>query len=266
MMRMVEIDGDREQKLIGRAAHELVRNRVDAVWIHGFAKGDVCDAIAENFQKSSALLPRKDNVPGLMVGESHYAKTPSAYYETCRQSCESVDSLFEGTEDPVRRLYTTVGRHLERNVRAAHFAHGEALHTRAIAWQDRPSSSFLLQPHDDVSQVFCERNRGWEIVDIRTLLAVNFYASCKAGQGMLRVYDLRHSPELAMQAKVEGVGYPYPAELLSSTRYTDLAVRTGDLVLLNGAFIHGVTRSQEHRIVLNSFLGDLRDDELIYWT
>lgn len=266
-MKIVNLNfAEAGEMAVGAAALDVLDGHADLVWVHGFADVNNCTEIANNFYRSQDALPRLDNVPGVMIGESHYFKDPKSYYQICKKSSDAVKSMFSNSLDPVARFYSIVSTSSGGVLRPARYRTEDALHTRAIEWQERASSNYLLQPHEDVSQVFCARNTGWEISAIHTLMAVNFYARCQVGEGMLRVFDLKHSPGLAARVNVEGVGYPYPEALLADTKYVDLAVQTGDVVLLNGAFIHAVTRSRSERIVLNSFVGNLGNQELIYWT
>ncbi|MBJ7220374.1 MULTISPECIES: hypothetical protein [unclassified Brenneria] len=267
MVRVREVQGNNSED-VGKAVFDIMEGKVDAVWLRGFSDISVCEKISSNFYSTGDAQPRKDNVPGIMIGESHYFKSPENYYKVCGEQRKAVASLFEDIDqNPVQELYSIAQNYRGNMFRPATWCEHEALPTRAISWQEKPGSQFLLRPHDDVSQVFCSRNEGWETQHITTLVAVNFYARCQSGSGMLRVFDLKHSSELAEKFGVEGVGYPYPQDYLSNFDYIDIPVETGDVAMLNGAYVHSVTPSTSDRIVLNSFLGDLKNDnEIIYWT
>lgn len=203
MINIVELTyTETERQSVGKAICDVLDGSIDVAWIRGVGDGVICDEIASRFHNSLNALSRKDEVPGTMVGESHYFKKPDDYYARCKESMVAVDALFEVGKNPIKRLYSLVQEYRGGVLRAARYNGRDALHTRAIAWKEMPGSEFLLRPHDDVSQVFCERNEGWEICNIKTLLAINFYAQCEAGEGMLKVFDLKHTPELAERAGV----------------------------------------------------------------
>ncbi|MDY8109276.1 hypothetical protein U0C82_08985 [Fulvimarina sp. 2208YS6-2-32] len=266
MLRVTEIrHGHSDPDELAHAFGGVIGGEVDVIWLRGFVSPEICAAIAQRFDASDEAKPRADNVPGIMVGESHYFKSPDDYYQRCHDTVAAVEGLFEGIS-PVREFYKQIADGLNLTIRPARHDGGEALHTRAIEWKDKSDDDFLLQPHDDVSQVFCERNDNWEISEIGTLVAINFYARCEAGQGMLRVYDLRHSPEIAKQIGLECKGYPYPPEMIAGADLFDVPVASGDFAIINGALIHGVLKSNGGRIVLNSFIGDVSEREFIYWT
>ncbi|QCI98489.1 hypothetical protein [Agrobacterium larrymoorei] len=267
MIRSKEIHYDCNQPHhFAEAIGQIINDELDVLWLRGFVPVEKCDLVARNFYGSEAAKPRADNVPGIMIGESHYFKDPEYYYQRCQDTLEDVENLFHGQRSPVRQFYSHIAEGLNIEVRPATYKSKEALHTRAIEWQDKADGDFLLQPHDDVSQVFCERNQDWEITEIKTLVAINYYAKCEAGQGILRVFDLKHSSDVAEEIGLECKGYPYPPHLLENAQVLDVPVKTGDIVVINGALIHGVLKSKSGRIVLNSFLGDLDAKEFIYWT
>lgn len=251
---------------LGKAVRSMTEGSLDILWIHRYATKETCNAITANFLNQGSASPRKDNVPGLMIGDSHYFKSPEEYIRASRATRKDVTELFKEADDPIRSIYKTITIEGSFKTRAAVFNGTEALHTRAISWKSKPDSSYLLQPHDDVSQVFCTRNEGWEITSISTLIALNFYPKAQEGQGALRVFDLKHTTSLAEKAEVTGSGYPYPSEMLKDIKYVDIPVSSGDVVMINGSFIHGVLPSLTERIVLNSFLGDLDQRNMIYWT
>lgn len=256
--------GNRDSDII-QSIEKIISGEVNAVWIREFSDNKTCHSISTAFQNTGTAQPRKDNVPGIMVGESHYFKTPDEYHNSCKHQENLVKSLFSTTEDPIERLYSIINDNI-KPTRPARWKESLALHTRAISWKEKEGSQFLLQPHDDVSQVHCARNAGWEICNVKELIAVNFYAKCTPGHGALRLFDIRHTEQLEKEAGVTGVGYPYPDYLLQGVSSYDFNVGTGDVLMINGSLIHAVMPSEHDRIVLNSFIGVTPQEEVIYWT
>lgn len=277
MLRKVEIlfDGsDTNFNLIGHAINEMFMTRTDLLVIRGVADVETCARIADNFYSSPAAKPRADNVPGLMVGESHYFKSPETYYRLCEQTKKDVDGLFEGASNPILSLYSSLGKVSNMCIRPARFNDQESLHTRAIQWElpgdkkIQAGTAYMLKPHDDINQVYCDRNQGWEIENVESLIAVNFYAKTTENEGSLRVFDFAPSDSyFDDNPHLIGTGYPYPAQDLEDVDYIDVPVYPGDMILLNGKYVHGVTHGVGKRLVLNSFIGNINSKkEVLYWT
>lgn len=96
MINIVELTyTETERQSVGKAICEVLGGSIDVAWIRGVGDGVICDEIASRFHKSLNARPRKDDVPGTMVGESHYFKKPNDYYARCMESMASVDALFE---------------------------------------------------------------------------------------------------------------------------------------------------------------------------
>lgn len=49
-------------------------------------------------------------------------------------------------------------------------------------------------------------------------------------------------------------------------RTDSLALETGDLAIINGRFIHAVTRSPSKRVVIHCFATQMPSSEYVYWT
>lgn len=271
MIRKLELNFENQKTsyaVIGSAVNLLMNNQADVLIIRNAVKSEDCNMIANNFYHSSAVLPRTDNVPGIMVGVSHYFKEPSDYYQHCEQTYPDVCGLFENIKNPILALYKGIEEACRATVRPAHFQQKKALFTRGIQWPAKDNQEYMLQPHDDVCQVFCDRNKDWEVNEIQELFAVNFYAKSARNEGKLRIFDfypddcfLKENPALI------GNGYPYPKQILNDADYEDVSVGMGDIVILNGKFVHAVTAGTGNRLVLNSFIGSKKDNnEIIYWT
>lgn len=204
-----------------------------------------------------------------MVGVSHYFKTPENYYEICKKVSPEVNALFNHATNPVMELYNSINNLTGLKIRAANYNQQKALFTRAMQWaSSKNNDGFMLKPHDDICQVFCDRNNGWEIMDIRQILAVNFYVKATSGEGKLRVFNFFPNEDfLEENPHLIGSGYPYPTEILDDVQFEDVAVESGDLIILNGKFVHAVTEGESKRLILNSFIGSKKNsNEVIYWS
>ncbi len=253
---------------IGEAIAMISHNELDVALVKRIIPLNECAAIEANFFESKDRERRPDNVPGYMLGATHYGKSPVEYFDQCSTSMAAVDNIFKDTADPLRLVQEAISKKTGRSIRPSYFGSQRALHARAVEWMPDVTvdSDFLLLPHEDFSQVNCLRNEGWEVKDAENIMAINFYASAKAGAGCLRIYDYIPTLDTRDELNLEGSGYPYPLDMLDDKSYVELAVETGDLAIINGRYIHAVTSSPTKRVVINCFATQLPSSEYVYWT
>lgn len=229
---------------------------------------EVAEEITANFIRNPGLKERKDGVPGQYVGASHYSKDAASYFAEAQSARPLVDALFGTLVDPVRGLFDALRRELKKQgveLRLASSTHGQANICRAICWSG--TGTYALEPHDDLAQVLCADDLA--AVAKNTVVALNFYPSMPDDGGDLRIWS--HKPT-AMDRKsqaVETTGYPYSAAYLEAVPSCEFKLRTGDIALIDGGFIHGVTRqlgSGKRRLLLNCFFGFARPDLVLWWT
>lgn len=252
---------------IGEAIAMVCGGDLDAALVKKALPNEHCKTLATRFQHSRDRRDRRDNVPGYILGSTHYGKTPADYFRACSFERDALDAVFKIGIDPLMSAFRALAEHTQRTVRPSRFAGQEASHARIVEWanDDSRGNGLLLQPHEDISQVDCDRNTGWEIQKVAEVVAVNFYADAKAGEGRLRLYDF--APDSAQRAELglDGLGYPYPLKLLDNKSFVDMAVNVGDLAVFRGNLVHSVTASKARRIVVNGFLAQLKN-EYVYWT
>lgn len=253
---------------IGEAVAMIAHNDLDVALIKQVMSADNCALIENNFFNSKDRERRPDSVPGYILGATHYGKSPEEYFRQCDKAKEAVRQFFDDSPDPLRMVHEAVAHSLKRPVRPSRFGNQQALHARIVEWLPKTSvrDNFLLLPHEDFSQVNCDRNENWELRHAGNIMAINFYASSLSGSGCLRIYD--YIPDVAIrdELNLQGSGYPYPFDLLRGKTYVELAVETGDLAIINGKYIHAVTPSQSRRVVVNCFLTLTPKNEYVYWT
>lgn len=253
---------------IGEAVAMIAHNDLDVALIKKIMPAEACGRIETAFFNSSDRQRRPDTVPGYILGATHYGKAPDEYFRQCDSSRAAVRRFFDEVPDPMGMVHAAIGQSARRPVRPSHFDDKEALHARIVEWLPKTSApgDFLLLPHEDFSQVNCDRNEQWEMRHARSIMAINFYASSSAGSGCLRVYDYIPDTTVRDELKLQGSGYPYPLELLQDKSYVELAVETGDLAVINGKYIHAVTPSHSRRVVVNCFMSLTPEAEYVYWT
>ncbi|MER8479171.1 hypothetical protein [Mesorhizobium sp. M1163] len=248
----------------------VLKGEITALHIRQAFSTEIAEEITANFSGSPGLNERKDGVPGQYVGASHYRKDATTYFAEAETARPYVDALFENLVDPVRALFDALKRELHKQgieLRLARSAHGQANVCRALSWSG--SGTFSLDPHDDVAQVLCAGN-DYELSAVahNTVAALNFYPSMAEEGGNLRLWS--HKPTVTDRKSqgVETTGYPYSAAYLEAVPCRDFQLKAGDIALIDGGFIHGVTGQSGHgkRLVLNSFFGFARPDLVLWWT
>ncbi|MDX8437257.1 hypothetical protein RFN25_27965 [Mesorhizobium abyssinicae] len=249
----------------------VMKGEITALHIKRAFSTEVAEEITTNFFASSGLKERKDGVPGQYVGASHYRKDAASYFRQAENVRPHVEALFGNLVDPVRALFEALKRELHKQgieLRLARSEHGQANVCRALSWSG--SGTFSLDPHDDVAQVL----RGGDDYEIsavahNTVAALNFYPSMPEEGGNLRLWG--HKPTVADRKSqgVETTGYPYSAAYLEAVPSREIQLKAGDIALLDGGFVHGVTGQPgngKRRVLLNSFFGFARPDLVLWWT
>ncbi|WP_411780761.1 hypothetical protein [Bradyrhizobium sp. UFLA01-814] len=232
---------------------------------------EVAEEISANFIRNPGRKERKDGVPGQYIGASHYKKDAATYFAESETARPFVDALFGNLVDPVRGLFDALKRELSGHgieLRLARSEHGQANVCRALWWSG--TGTYALEPHDDVAQVLCAGN-GYELAAVANniVVALNFYPSMPEEGGNLRIWS--HKPTVAdrKSQSVETTGYPYSTDYLKAVPSHDFKLNVGDAALIDGGFIHGVTRqfgNGKRRLLLNSFFGFARPDLVLWWT
>lgn len=249
----------------------VLKGEITALHIKQAFSTEIAEEITANFSGSPGLKERKDGVPGQYVGASHYRKDAATYFAEAETARPYVDALFEDLVDPVQALFDALKRELRKQgieLRLARSEHGQANVCRALSWSG--SGTFSLDPHDDVAQVLCAGN-DYELSAVahNTVAALNFYPSMPEEGGNLRLWS--HKPTVADRKSqgVETTGYPYSAAYLEDVPHREFQLNAGDIALLDGGFVHGVTGQSgtgKRRLVLNSFFGFARPDLVLWWT
>ncbi|WP_027038797.1 hypothetical protein [Mesorhizobium ciceri] len=249
----------------------VLKGEITALHIKQGFSTVVAEEITTNFFGSPGLNERKDGVPGQYVGASHYRKDAATYFKEADNARPHVDALFGNLVDPVRALFDALKRELHNQgieLRLARSEHGQANVCRALSWTG--SGTFSLDPHDDVAQVLRAGN-DYELSAVahNTVAALNFYPSMPEEGGNLRLWS--HKPTVA-DRKAQGVettGYPYSAAYLEAVPSREIQLKAGDIALLDGGFVHGVTGQSgngKRRVLLNCFFGFARPDLVLWWT
>ncbi|RWB29918.1 MAG: hypothetical protein EOS26_07215 [Mesorhizobium sp.] len=249
----------------------VLKGELTALHIKQAFSTELAEKITTNFVGSAGLKDRKDGVPGQYVGASHYRKDAATYFAEAEKARPHVEALFENLVDPVRAVFGALKRELHNKgieLRLARSEHGQANVCRALSWSG--TGTFSLDPHDDVAQVLrAGNNYELSAVAHNTVAALNFYPSMPEEGGNLRLWS--HKPTVADRKSqgVETTGHPYSAAYLEAVPSREIQLKAGDIALLDGGFVHGVTGQSgngKRRVLLNSFFGFARPDLVLWWT
>ncbi|MGX9576827.1 2OG-Fe(II)-dependent halogenase WelO5 family protein [Mesorhizobium sp. f-mel] len=248
----------------------VLKGDITALHIKQAFTTEVAEEITANFSHSPGLKERTDGVPGQYVGASHYRKDAGTYFADAEAARPCVEAIFENLVDPVRAIFGALKRELHNQgieLRLARSERGQANVCRALSWSG--SGTFSLDPHDDVAQVL-RAGIDYELSAVahNTVAALNFYPSMAEKGGNLRLWS--HKPTVSDRKSqgVETTGYPYSATYLEAVPSRELQLKAGDIVIIDGGFVHGVTgqSGSGKRLVLNSFFGFARPDLVLWWT
>lgn len=232
---------------------------------------EVAEEITANFDRNPGLNERKDGVPGQYIGASHYRKDAASYFAEAESARPFVEALFGNLVDPVRGLFDALRRELHKNgieLRLAGSKHGQANICRAICWSG--TGAYALDPHDDVAQVL-SAGQEYDLAAVakNVVVALNFYPSMPEEGGDLRIWSHKPTATDRKSQGVETTGYPYSTAYLETVPSREFKLQAGDIALIDGGFIHGVTRqlgSGKRRLLLNCFFGFARPDLVLWWT
>lgn len=252
-----------ERRIDADALADLLHGTAVALHVHAYLAPHEAQALAHGFEQALRRT-RADDVPAWQIGAGHYGKTARGYVAEVRRSAPEMRRAFATAR---LDLALKTGEDLQRALqpgqvlRTAHYFGCAAMPLRAAAWQGS-TAGFALAAHEDEQQLRDPRQRGFEIQDVAVPVAQNVYVRMPPAGGALRVWNSQPSEDCKAELGVLGRGYPYRAAALEALDHVDVRPEAGDLVLLNGRFLHAVTGWEgdaRQRIVYNGFMGLTRD-------
>lgn len=249
----------------------VLKGEITGLHIRQAFSNEVAEEITSNFIRNPGLKERKDGVPGQYIGASHYMKNAATYFAEAENARPYVDAVFGNLVDPVRGLFDALKREFHSQgieLRLARSEHGHANVCRALCWSG--TGTYALEPHDDVAQILCAGS-DYELAAVanNTVVALNFYPSMAKEGGNLRIWSHKPTVTDRKAQRIETTGYPYSTAYLEAVPFQDLQLKAGDIALIDGGFVHGVTRQSgngKRRLLLNCFFGFARPDLVLWWT
>ena len=254
-----------------RKVRDLLANRAVGLHIKSYLDPVDANRIKENFDLSDALRDRLDNVVAIKIGADQYAKASDQYLAEVEESSLEVSKLFHKAYHIGEKARADIQACLHQGVglRRADFNGHLAGDIRGVKWLGQ--GEFALPPHEDFSQLSHPGQTGFEIQEVETPVAFNIYPFVAPCAGNFRAYNIQPDEGTRARLNVMHTGYPYPIESLDVFQHIDVQVESGDALLFNGRFVHGVLgkngEGSKERLLLNFFIGLKRGGTgVISWT
>jgi len=242
----------------GQALGQLVR---------GYLSPQECNRIVENFELNRGKRARADGVAGVTIGADLYGKKLDAYLAETRAARPDVEALFRGTVDVTAMLRADIQATLGRGVTVRQASHqGEAYNTvRGVRWTG--AGGYSLPFHDDAASLSFPGQRAGETALVEVPNAYNIYPSVAASGGELEIINVQPDDETRRRLGIEHTGFPYPVQALATFDRLVIRPEPGDLLILAGAFCHGVRSvGPGLRLLLNHFGGFIAPDTFVTWS
>lgn len=253
------------------ALHALLHGNAVALHVEGYLSAVQAEGLAAGFRET-VRRQRQDAVPAVHIGDGHYAKTLAEYFRAAASGEAEMNAVYRRAGiDLAQRSGADLRALLDpgQALRPAMSGDWQAAELKAVAWIGK-DGGLALSAHDDSAQLNSREQAGFEPQQVQHPVAVNIYAAMPKSGGELRVWNLQPSDACKRELGLEETGFPYPAPLLAALPFIDIASRPGDLVLLNGRFLHAVRGwdgAVGERIVYNGFIGLSRDGATVLrWT
>jgi hypothetical protein len=256
------------ERIPSRNWQKISRGTLLGEVVRGFLTPEECKRIRENFENSPALRNRTDGVPGETLGVDLYKSDPQDYIANTLEVKADVSRLFRGSLNVPSHLRESLQRTLPTGIAIRPAVHDgiEYNEVRGIRWTDNGKHS--LKFHDDQAQLCDPRHERLETYRIEWPVAFNVYPSISETGGGLKVYNIAPDEATRDRLALAYTGYPYPDELLEPFDSLLVEPEPGDLVILSGRYIHGVTGigGNTPRILLNHFGGFINPKTFVTWS
>ncbi len=273
--RVVEIDPTKGSELLTEQLLSKDTDGYPICVIRGAVDREICSTIEANFWRliavSAETRPKDEVVAVAQIGAHQFGKSGHQYLSMAKSTEQLIAELFVGlTEQQVSSALFEdfmVSGLSRRGIsfRAARAFGMQSSRCAARSW--KVPGKYALLPHEDFSQLLSARADHFEISTIESVTAYNLCVA-NPGGSRLHVWNVDPSPSSKTELGLQGVGYPYPLDLLNGYEKLEVELGSGDAYFLRSNFVHAVVSTGvDGRITLGRFLGRLADvNTFVYWT
>jgi hypothetical protein len=271
-----QIDGIPQRKfflaetngLDAEVIRDVLRGELPAAIFRNCLSQSACVKAASIFVDNETIGRRADCVPAKVLGAYHYGRPLVEYLCAAQASRADVARLMSiAGLDVLRSSVARALADLSMSFRLARHRDLEAGEFVIRQWDG--SGAYALQPHEDLAQLSSPLQIGFEIQQCDRVVALNACLCNDIGAGEVIMWNTRPSEQVRSRLGLKYSGYPYPLDYLQGIQSFKLTIATGDVYIINGAFVHAVLAvgRQSERISAACFLGQLeRTNVVISWT
>jgi hypothetical protein len=249
----------RVESLDGSSVRQLLNDEVAALIVHGFLDVRSCEESRARLSDAPRWSFYEGSTPPMgrlgMTQYEHYG-AKERYLSQAAPEMQMRDQLLRGLPDPLQMLIShlnavgpfraAVASEEGRTYFAGIFRRGTAVAIHSD-WAPRDA-------------------QGWAIGEIRAQLGWNLYYDLPERGGELVVYRRQWTPDMETHARQRF--NDYDPDQFERIQHVEIHPKQGDLVLFNGRNAHRVKHSPEgeRRLSVGSFIGELPDGQLLFWS
>lgn len=250
---------------------DVINGKLAGCMFRNVISNDVCKQISHNFWNSHILKQRDDNVPAYYVGAYHYEKDLDEYLSEAAETKRGLVDLFKNTTNIFDQFMLQLKNYLKKyniNLKLAEHQQKPAGTFLMRSWSN--GGSYVLKPHEDLSQCSAKKQQGFEIQATINyeIVAVNICLE-NGEEGNLHYWNIQPDLTSRQRLGLEETGYPYCDTLLKNYQKMIIPIRTGDIYCFNGKNIHAVDElksKSSKRSTISFLLGFIDQNTIVYWT
>jgi hypothetical protein len=252
----VETPNIRRQDLL-----DLFEGRLAALIIPRRISEQTCNILISRLQKEGMSKYSHVNAAvdkfGLVQAEHNRPELKDAYFEKVLAANRASRALYKGVcEDPLKLIMNDFRREMRAHITIAK----EQDFGNYFAGTFRLIKGAGLIHYDFANS---EVN-GWEISKVVAQLSWNLYLSRPVSGGELIVYSNQWNPQSEIHKKP--LCYSYFKSAVDDAAQFSYSPNVGDLVIFNSRNFHEIKPPVGLRYSLSSFIGLLRDSQIIFWS
>jgi hypothetical protein len=230
-----------------------------------FLHRERCEEVFETFTSHPEVRTRHGDAYGSYLGTFHWGKRRDDYIAECRRFSPILADISSCWNEIIKHLNTSLGMH-GRTLRHATWSGDKVAAPLIRRWKGE--GLYSLVPHEDLSQCSDPLQAGFEIQAVARQGCICSLNLCIANAegGQLLIWNYVPTIEDKKKYNTLPEGGPYPADALLDKAVLEIPIRTGDLYIFNGAYIHAVGPTASARATISCLLGNVDDHQTVMWT